>query len=83
MPKKDRAVGSFRVYLKKKKGEKMLESIGQGDILKCLNCGEPIKVDEKTLLFDSEAEYIFCPKCRSYYDVSAYHFHGEKIDSHE
>lgn len=64
----------------------MIGHIEQGDILKCLNCGEPIEVNRKTFTFDIDGEYIFCPKCQYYYDVQAYHVSGEKLkrgDNHD
>lgn len=50
-----------------------------GDKVKCLNCGEPISLDGKTFIFNSEAEYIYCPYCKAKIDVQYYHLHGEKV----
>lgn len=50
-----------------------------GDTVKCIDCGNPIMLDDKTFIFDCEAEYIYCPHCKSKKDVHIYHLKGEKI----
>jgi DNA-directed RNA polymerase subunit RPC12/RpoP len=59
----------------------MLSEISIGMTVKCLRCGKPIKLTDKTLGFDELlAEYIKCPNCLGKIDVIYYHFHGELVD---
>lgn len=59
----------------------MIEQIGHGDKIKCLNCGKPILINEKTFKFDDIGEYIVCPNCNKCYNVDFYNYRGEKIFS--
>jgi DNA-directed RNA polymerase subunit RPC12/RpoP len=58
----------------------MLLKISIGMTVKCLHCGKPIKLTDKTLGFDAYSEYIECPSCLNKIDVQHYHFHGELVD---
>lgn len=57
----------------------MINEIKQGDTVKCLYFGKPILLNEETFVFDSEAEYIYCPSCEQKIDTHYYHTMGEKI----
>lgn len=50
-----------------------MDEIKKGDTVKCLNCKEHILLDDKTFIFDSEAEYIKCPHCGTMADIILYH----------
>ncbi len=56
-----------------------ISEIKKGDTIGCLDCGKPIKLDDKTFIFDFDAEYIFCPHCKSKIDVQMYHLKGKKL----
>lgn len=60
--------------------ELKIKKIEQGMKVKCLNCGETIKLTEETFFIDCVAEYIGCKKCNTYCDVQAYMFHGEVVE---
>lgn len=51
----------------------MISDIKKGDTVKCLNCKKHILIDDKTFIFDSEAEYIKCPHCGATADIILYH----------
>jgi ribosomal protein S27E len=57
----------------------MKNSIGVGDKVKCLDCGEIIELNAETFVFDPDGEYVICPHCGEGYDVCAYLVGGEKI----
>lgn len=56
-----------------------LPKIKVGDTVRCLNCKEPIRLEDgKTVFVNFEGEYIYCPKCNKYCDIQYYHLYGEK-----
>ena len=54
----------------------MLATIKKGMIIKCLSCGKPIKLNDDTMTFDFDAEYIICPHCECKKDIQEYHVYG-------
>ena len=61
----------------------MLAELKQGMIVECLSCQQPIKLDNKTFLFNSEIEYIRCPKCNKCFDTIGYMLMGTEIKEGE
>ena len=54
----------------------MIEKIEIGDMLKCLNCGNPFKLER--ILDNMNREEIECPNCKKIYDAHAYHLYGNE-----
>lgn len=56
-----------------------ITELKRGMKVKCLNCKEPIELTRDTFIIDSEAEYIYCPKCGKYCDAHYYFRYGEVV----
>lgn len=69
-------IEKISVSIDEKKG---ISKIEIGDTIKCIDCGKAITLDGNTLIFDEEAEYIYCPNCGAKKDVQIYHINGEKL----
>ena len=59
----------------------MIGNIEIGDMLQCLNCGSPFKLER--IHDNGNREEIECPHCKKVYDTHAYHLHGKKLNEKE
>lgn len=55
----------------------MIGKIEKGMTIDCLECGESIELDDNSMTFDINGEYIKCPHCGSEKDIQAYHMNGK------
>jgi predicted RNA-binding Zn-ribbon protein involved in translation (DUF1610 family) len=58
----------------------MIPSIEVGMKIKCLACGKPIEVSEKTMKHSWDCDFIYCPSCGRARDVKAFQQNGEIVE---